>query len=758
MGNTWQWRLRAFANAGALADASACACLPRPLRPPRWILPAVAAAFLILADARPAQAVSAGCLAVRGGALNISGNFDLNNYQNTFEAGETIVWTITGQPSTQNITIDLGPALTVTGGKATFTFTTSGTHRIDQNLDIGVDPVPTMTAICLETTAEKQDAIRNAIKTLSELQLNQSLFFQQTLLQQLTDTFLTGAVPTLLGDIAQQTQSQIADLQNTLTNLQDQIESIQTDIDTNHRPVIAAYNAETKKRDDALAYIHSVEIDEAWQALRAARKLHREMQPMVDEARAAHAAAAAERTRQVALGNRNLFQYNAVVLQKQFDLDVALNRQHEPVRLIYEQYPRLWTLERQHREALAAVKAADTQLAAMQPGYNRAQAQINAGTARISVLNQVVQRTQAEIGRLQQELNRILTGVGRLPPASPFAASQLQGAMGFASSMSAGGASNGPVQFSGSAGQVSFFADLNAMRRAERERDGLGFNGLGPNNATGLPNADMPYNVWFKGSYSVSDSNQPGADRDSKSGIFAAGAYYVVTPRFMLGTMYRFRDARSTSVAQGSDLDSRGHGAGVYSTWVVTPILSVSGQALYEWSSNDFRRSTAFSGGTSTGQFDATQLIVTGQVQGTFSSGPWWLRPTLAVTYARAEQHSFIDSAGTPIPGQTSERGQLSFGPRIGYKYFTTDGIVRYVEPSVGVAGTWDFVRSDDTTLASGVIIASDVFTAQFSAGLNMQFANAAALSVSFGYSGFGRSQVESLTVSGQLSVPLALQ
>lgn len=752
MGNTWQWRLRAFANAGALADASACACLPRPLRPPRWILPAVAAAFLILADARPAQAVSAGCLAVRGGALNISGNFDLNNYQNTFEAGETIVWTITGQPSTQNIQVDLAAALTVTGGKATFTFTTSGTHRIDQNLDIGVDPVPTMTAICLETTAEKQDAIKNAIKTLSEMQLTQSLYFQQGLLQQLTDTFLTGALPVV---VFQHIQGQIAHLLQLGRERVDLIARDNRYLNENLLPVVTAYNNEIDRRNKAQADIDSVLNDKNMIAYRNAFAKQRELLPGVlaarqamDDANKAQARASeAEKTAllndfydKVAEYNRKLAEYAA------------------PVNQYYQDYPfgpaALWG---KLRAAEAELAAANANLPGLEAAARAIQPAIDAARSRIVQLNSEVGALRSEIGRLENQASTLRTQFSG-PPATPFAASQLQGAMGFASSMSAGGTSNGPIQFSGSAGQVSFFADLNAMRRAERERDGLGFNGLGPDNATGLPNADMPYNVWFKGSYSVSDSNQPGADRDSRAGLFATGAYYAVTPTFMVGTMYRFRDARSTSVAQGSDLDSRGHGAGVYSTWVVTPILSVSGQALYEWSRNDFRRSTAFSGGTSTGQFDATQLIVTGQVQGTFSSGAWWLRPTLAVTYARAEQHSFVDSAGTFIDGQTSERGQVSFGPRIGYKYFAADGVVRYVEPSVGVAGTWDFVRSDDTTLASGVIVASDVFTAQFSAGLNMQFANAAALSFSFGYSGFGRSQVESLTVSGQLSVPLALQ
>ena len=78
----------------------------------------------------------------------------------------------------------------------------------------------------------------------------------------------------------------------------------------------------------------------------------------------------------------------------------------------------------------------------------------------------------------------------------------------------------------------------------------------------------------------------------------------------------------------------------------------VSSQAFYERSDHDLVR------GTAGGEFDADQSVASGQFQGSF-----WLRPTVGATYAYVDQEAFTDSTGTPIAGQITERGQLTFGP-----------------------------------------------------------------------------------------------
>ena len=229
----------------------------------------------------------------------------------------------------------------------------------------------------------------------------------------------------------------------------------------------------------------------------------------------------------------------------------------------------------------------------------------------------------------------------------------------------------------------------------------------------------------------------------------ATGAYVAPSARFMIGTMYRFRSAESASTSLASEVDLIGHGAGAYSTLVLSPKLSLSGHALYEQSESDVKT------GITTGSFDTGQITLSSELQGSFWRGPFWLRPALGITYAHADQDSYTDSSGARIAGQTSEQGQLTFGPRIGYRVWREGKRIRFIEPSLSATGVWTFLDEGDTTLASSTIIEQDDVAVRFSAGLSILMQNNKQLSFKAGYAGLGESEVESWSFGGQISIPL---
>ena len=354
------------------------------------------------------------------------------------------------------------------------------------------------------------------------------------------------------------------------------------------------------------------------------------------------------------------------------------------------------------------------------------------------------------ISQIQGELAVLRARIGQPAPSAGF---NLQALMGMTSETGSYPYMANPLRFQSSGSNLSFFTDLSMLRRQAHEQASLQqAGGQAPEVLTETGTAALlnpAYNVWAKGDFTNFDSNQTGADRDGQSTSFATGAYVAPSAHFMIGTMYRFRSAESASNIQASEVDLIGHGAGAYSTLVLSPKLSLSGHALYEQSESDVKT------GITTGSFDTGQITLSGQLQGSFWRGPFWLRPALGITYAHADQDSYTDSSGARIAGQTSEQGQLTFGPRIGYRVWREGKRIRFIEPSLSATGVWTFLDEGDTTLASSTIIEQDDVAVRFSAGLSILMQNNTQLSFKAGYAGLGESEVESYSIGGQITIPL---
>lgn len=769
----------------------------------------------------PAQAVSTGCTAVRNGAASTSG-IDVN-FVGDFEAGETVVWTFSGGLADEVTVTPPGGLQPVVNRVVTFTFPTTGTFTI------ALTGGNAATGTCNETTPEKQAAVKNAVKTLTEMQLIQSLAFQGQLLTELTNLFLSGAVPVMTLERLELQLAALVQKQTTLNNEAAHFRGVINGApgrigELNNRIRLLSIINYGRDRHlyelskDVSRWLWSHYYRDPWNfrgvkysefqefidALivqkREALRIKRYELSQINSRESLLPIFIYDKTVEVGRleGEYETHYYN--ILEDTYD-DRDESRQKRMLLGLRNEYcgdagscpgvpakPRygrigkakaaleshkneLATTPARRENAIKAIRELEQEIEI----YEKVEGNRNAERAGFEAQIEAVRQQEADaqkrlavitgklapindsIAQIRSEMAALRARVGQ--PVTPFAGANLQAAFGLTQERTSSPQATNPFGLKGARNGMSFFTDLNSFRRQEQIRLQQAGGATGPQVLTEQGSAEIlnpAWNIWAKGDFSDFESNQPGADREGQAHTFATGAYYAPSARFMVGTMYRYRDSQSESVAQASDVGTRGHGVGVHSTLVLTPKLSASAQVLYEHSDNDLARGTsAITPVATSGSFEAGQFVASGTLQGSLWRGPFWLRPAAGITYAHVDTEAYTDSAGTRIPGQTTEQGQLTFGPTIGFRKWRETGAIKFIEPSFTATGVWTFRDDGDTTLASGAIIEQDDVAAQFSAGLSILLRNDTQLSFSGGYSGLGDSEVETWSLGGQISIPL---
>ncbi len=764
----------------------------------------------VLTAANPVHAASSGCLAVRSGALNVTANDLIPDFVGNFEAGETVVWTFAGSAIQQDVAVvPPGGNLPVSASRTiTFTFPNTGTFTIQESVS------GTVTATCNETTAETQAAVQAAVKTITELQLARSVGFQGALLSELTGLFLTGAVPTIILERLQQQLAEAlqakAQLNVEANNLRwfiadapRQIRSARGDLDRLIEGVLVQsathpelYPLVSRCAGCGPIYVKPIDIINKYRELKESQEqlinaLGRRSRYLPAEIadRALKREAATREAQEyhdgivrsfpepedARLRESGLNNWRQIYHHPQTGLVVVAERNFNESRAELAAIPgKIAEAEAQRAKFAGEIAkwqtekgSRDTRTALLEGRISGLTQQVQSSEARLAEISGELSAMDSRIADIQNQISTLQARVGQ-PLPSQFAAANLQAALGLGQdpgSLAPGSTAyaRNALGLNGSKGGLSFFTDLNSLRRSARSQarhSQAGALGLEVLTETGSAEILNPtFNVWAKGDFADFESEQPGADRKGQAYTFATGAYIAPSARFMIGTMYRYRKSESESRAQNTDVDSRGNGAGLYSTLVLSPMLSLSGQILYERSENDIARTaTAIAPVATTGSYDSDQYVATGSIQGTFWRRSFWLRPAAGLTYAHVDTESYVDSAGTLIPGQTIEQMQFTFGPTFGYRAWREGRHIRFIEPSLSINGIWTLKDEGDTTLASGAIIKQDDASATFSGGLSILLQNDIQLSLNGGYSGLGESKVESYSVGGQVSIPFGRQ
>jgi outer membrane autotransporter protein len=152
--------------------------------------------------------------------------------------------------------------------------------------------------------------------------------------------------------------------------------------------------------------------------------------------------------------------------------------------------------------------------------------------------------------------------------------------------------------------------------------------------------------------------------------------------------------------------------------------------------------------GTYPDSFDTDRWLVRGNLTGNWHFGDWRFTPSVAVARIEEDQQAYVDSLGISIPGQTVALGRVTFGPEIGYRFFTNDGTA--VEPHVALQGLWDFEKPDVLVIGSQVV-GPDTFRGKVEGGLLFTMPQGFSLRATGSYDGIGSSDFHAY--GGQLWV-----
>ena len=201
-----------------------------------------------------------------------------------------------------------------------------------------------------------------------------------------------------------------------------------------------------------------------------------------------------------------------------------------------------------------------------------------------------------------------------------------------------------------------------------------------------------------------------------------------------------------TSPVNNLDIDTTGYSLGAY--------------GRYKWGEIDVNASTRIgltdndiSVSGTTGSYDTRLASATLGISGEEKlADDVWMRPAISVTGTWVNREDYVNSAGTPIGGNTTWSGNVTAGPTIGTSLTPPEGL-RRLEPAIGLQAVYTF--SDQDT-QSGTVTASedDYLSLAVSPQLSLEFNNGASLDVFGSYFGIG-ADLDGWSVGGTFSIPL---
>jgi hypothetical protein len=302
------------------------------------------------------------------------------------------------------------------------------------------------------------------------------------------------------------------------------------------------------------------------------------------------------------------------------------------------------------------------------------------------------------------DISRMRLGLYSRPLASAFGPAEpstaTPGPGGPASeAMAAGGASVGPLGFTGSTDGVERFGFSTSLRdvarfAAQEEARKASDSGLGfaSRPGTASPAIFNPFDVWVDVKFTSFSDGRKNTNLDGHFGLASIGADYVVNRSVLIGTLVQFDSASERSDSQASAVSGWGWMVGPYSTVRLTDNLFWQARAAWGKSSNDVSPFLTY-----TDQFDTTRWLASSVLTGRWRAGPWEFTPSASVAYMVDAANSYLDTFGVVVPEVKSRLGQAKAGPEVGY-FYTLDGVK--MEPHAGFQLIWNFAT--DTT-ANGI-------------------------------------------------------
>lgn len=170
--------------------------------------------------------------------------------------------------------------------------------------------------------------------------------------------------------------------------------------------------------------------------------------------------------------------------------------------------------------------------------------------------------------------------------------------------------------------------------------------------------APSALDVWMEATFARVSGNE-------LEGPFAAlslGADYVVTNDLLVGGFLQF-DQFSVTSDGGHSFAGQGWLAGPYVTMRLTEHLHLDVLAALGGSSNRVSPLGTYEDGVTTARY-----LISAELQGQWSHGPWTFQPHTSLRYLQENSDSYIDQLGLAIPAVSVGLGQWAMGPGIAYR------------------------------------------------------------------------------------------
>ncbi len=250
---------------------------------------------------------------------------------------------------------------------------------------------------------------------------------------------------------------------------------------------------------------------------------------------------------------------------------------------------------------------------------------------------------------------------------------------------------------------------------------------------------------WVRAVYT--DYEQDDASQQEGDNILLAlGIHKDINDELRVGLFATTTWGDVTSPVNNLDIDTNGYSLGAY--------------GRYKWGEIDVNASTRIgltdndiSVSGTTGSYDtrlaSATLGISGQEQ---LADDVWMRPAISVTGTWVNREDYVNSAGTPIGGNTTWSGNVTAGPTIGTSLTPPEGL-RRLEPAIGLQATYTF-SDQDTQSGSVTTSEDDYLSLSVSPQLSLEFDNGASLDVFGSYFGIG-ADLDGWSVGGTVSIPL---
>ena len=268
---------------------------------------------------------------------------------------------------------------------------------------------------------------------------------------------------------------------------------------------------------------------------------------------------------------------------------------------------------------------------------------------------------------------------------------------------------------------------------------------LGLKDDAGNPADDMAFDLWIKGQWSRSDTD----DTRHDLGMFYIGADYRVASNMVIGVLGQFDWADEEDSKEAFAVEGTGWMIGPYVAARLADNLIFDARAAWGQSSNEVSPFNTY-----TDEFDTTRWLAKGQLTGAFDAGSVLVQPQVGVIYFSEEQDAYTDSLGVGIKSQKATLGRLTFGPKFATTITQPDGTT--IAPYIAVKGIWDFKNAEIVDLDTGLAPSgSSDLRGRVEGGVNIELPDGMSLTGEGFYDGIGDKEVQAYGGNVRLTMPL---